>query len=467
MADSFDWFHWRDEADKTKSIEKMDKVKGLDLFLKKTQDWYNLLNSKELKPTFEDIVKNWDKISDESVLKMKSFIVKEVSRYGSVLDINTMKLSGWTQNWDYVLKVDWTDISVFNEWLESMNPREKVKPNIKIQEMADRFVESAPSFVKVLQADEQNITIKTVDPSLATRWTSRWIGTSFDSKLWEIKLTTDKNDPFTKMEWVSTSIKNLGLSKEALVTLSNARFNIDNSRQIANIESSNDKWLLIPTVDWSGFATICKGGTVNIYDKDNPIPSFWVARKPVIYLYPKETSKISVSIKLNNAKFTSTYPKISNWNWTVLSTSKSKITNLADNKKYSYLFWEAEKEWWFELDIEKSHCIANKEICSYLEKSLKTLGLNTKESNDFMVYWLPILEKNPFSVIEWKTTEYTDMAKLDIVPKPDTIIRVFMVFKKSDKDIKTWNPKILKNKRKWFSVIEWGWCNLDENNKIR
>lgn len=68
------------------------------------------------------------------------------------------------------------------------------------------------------------------------------------------------------------------------------------------------------------------------------------------------------------------------------------------------------------------------DITTYLEKSLKTLGLNSREANDFMVYWLPVLEKNPYSLIEWKTTEYTDMAKLHISPKPDTLIRVFMVF---------------------------------------
>ena len=84
----------------------------------------------------------------------------------------------------------------------------------------------------------------------------------------------------------------------------------------------------------------------------------------------------------------------------------------------------------------------------YLETSLKILGLNTREMNDFIVYWLPVLEKNPYSLIEWKTAEYTQMAKLNIVPNPESLIRVFMVFRNSDILIQTNKLTLKKVKRK-------------------
>jgi hypothetical protein len=47
------------------------------------------------------------------------------------------------------------------------------------------------------------------------------------------------------------------------------------------------------------------------------------------------------------------------------------------------------------------------------------------------------------------------------------MIRVFMVFRKSDKKVKTGSPKIKKVTRKWYTVVEWGGCNLDEGNFVK
>lgn len=172
-----------------------------------------------------------------------------------------------------------------------------------------------------------------------------------------------------------------------------------------------------------------------------------MAKKPVIYLYPQKKTKISVSVELSDAHMVAEYPKSKNGTWTVEASSRGSLVDLSSGKKYGYLFWEAEKRSAFTLDTTKSDCVASKDVEAYLEKSLKTLGLNTREANDFIVYWLPVLEKNPYSLIEWKSTEYTDMAKLHISPKPDTIIRVFMVFRKSEKPVKTTPQKLQKARR--------------------
>lgn len=58
------------------------------------------------------------------------------------------------------------------------------------------------------------------------------------------------------------------------------------------------------------------------------------------------------------------------------------------------------------------------------------LGLNARERCDMVTYWLLQLESYPFNVIYFVDRErYAQAAKLDIVPTPDVVIRVFMVFR--------------------------------------
>lgn len=239
-------------------------------------------------------------------------------------------------------------------------------------------------------------------------------------------------------------------------------------RSIANIESAEDPFMLIPTRDGTGFATICSGGAVHIYNTDNPMPMFGAgAKKPVIYLYPKKTTEITLSVELREADMVAVYPKMHDGEWKVQATPLGNLRDTISKKKYSYLFWEAEKRQSFTLDNRNAHCIKSADIEEYLETSLATLGLNAKEANDFIVYWLPVMEQNPYSVIEWKTAEYTDMAKLHISPKPDTVIRVFMVFQGSSVPVETGNPKLAKARRKGYSVVEWGGCNKDEGKWMK
>jgi hypothetical protein len=192
-----------------------------------------------------------------------------------------------------------------------------------------------------------------------------------------------------------------------------------------------------------------------------------MAKKPVIYLYPKQATEITVSVELTGAEMTAEYPKTVNGKWKVLATPRGNLTDLSTGRKYSYLFWEAEKAGGFQLNLDQAQCVKQSDICEYLEKSLKVLGLNPKEANDFMVYWLPVLERNPYSIIEWKTNEYEDMAKLCVSPKPDTVIRVFMVFQKSQTMVNTGVRQLQKATRKGFSVVEWGGCNMDESGSVR
>lgn len=177
-----------------------------------------------------------------------------------------------------------------------------------------------------------------------------------------------------------------------------------------------------------------------------------VAKKPVIYLYPPSEQIISVKLDYKG-KLTYTYPKYKD-EWKVNAKPDGTLTNLSDNREYSYLFWEglSDTKW----DMSKGFVVKGNETEKFLQEKLEYLGLTPKEYNEFIVYWLPIMQENKYNLITFAGEEYEDLAKLTITPKPDSILRVMMVFKPLDKPVEI-EPQALKTfDRKGFTVIEWG-----------
>ncbi|MBI3618965.1 hypothetical protein HY213_02935 [Candidatus Peregrinibacteria bacterium] len=186
-------------------------------------------------------------------------------------------------------------------------------------------------------------------------------------------------------------------------------------------------------------------------------------RKPVIYLYPTKEMSVDVSVQLKDMDFVAQYPKMQNGKWSVTALPSGDLVETASGKKFSYLFWEANSSKPWTIDEQSAFCVAGSDAADFLEDSLTRLGLNAKERNDFIVYWLPMLQANPFSLVQFLATEYTNKTPLSISPKPDTIIRVFMVFKAVDRNLETHPVKIRPVERRGFTVVEWGGTNLDEH----
>jgi len=105
--------------------------------------------------------------------------------------------------------------------------------------------------------------------------------------------------------------------------------------------------------------------------------------------------------------------------------------------------------------------VAGKDTATFLESTLATLGLSEREANEFIIYWLPRMEKNAFNLVCFPTWEYSRHARLDITPAPDTLIRVFMVFKPISKPFAIPAPKLEPVNRRGFTVVEWGGTELD------
>ena len=193
--------------------------------------------------------------------------------------------------------------------------------------------------------------------------------------------------------------------------------------------------------------------------EDNPFGSHAV-RKPVIYLYP--TKKTNVFVNLNfDGTFTYTYPKI-NDGWKVSAEPDGTLTDKS-GRTYGYLFWEGDTK--VPMEFNEGFCVAGKDTEAFLLDKLAYLGLNDKEINDFMVFWLPRMQDNPYNVISFQTDNYLKAAELEVSPRPDTMIRVFMAWKKADNFVHLKEQKLAKIQRKGFALVEWGGTEVMDGTK--
>ncbi len=176
-----------------------------------------------------------------------------------------------------------------------------------------------------------------------------------------------------------------------------------------------------------------------------------VDAKPVIYLYPETTTDVSVRLTMNG-HLTCTYPAYRD-GWQVTASPDGTLTDAA-GMTYNYLYWEgvAYVEW----DYSQGFCVRGEDTAAFLEDALAKLGLTRCEANEFIVYWLPLMEQNPYNVIAFQTDVYTESAKLDISPAPDTLIRVFMTYYASDVPVEIEPQELTAPERTGFVAVEWG-----------
>ena len=182
-----------------------------------------------------------------------------------------------------------------------------------------------------------------------------------------------------------------------------------------------------------------------------------VVKKPVIYLYPEEPMDVSVQLNIKNSKFTTIYPKFNGKNtWNVHAQPNGDI--YIKDKLYPYLFWEAIS--YNEQETNEGFIVSDEEAEKFLEEKLDILGLNDNEKTDFITFWLPILLRNKLSLCSFQTQKFFNNYELNITPKPESLIRVFLTIKKLNTPINIKEQKLLSNERKGFTVVEWGGSNL-------
>ncbi|MCX6739830.1 MAG: hypothetical protein NTZ49_01210 [Candidatus Parcubacteria bacterium] len=179
--------------------------------------------------------------------------------------------------------------------------------------------------------------------------------------------------------------------------------------------------------------------------------------EPIIYFYPSKEQEVIVELSYGG-KIIADYPrydeKIQGWDF--IAYPDGHLINKKDNKEYSYIFWEGIPSVPVNWDIKEGFIVKGEDAREFLQEILPKIGLTPKEFNEFIVYWYPRMKDNSYNLIYFADKQYTDVASLDISPKPDSILKVFMVVKPLQEKISI-QPQIIKPfERKGFSVIEWG-----------
>ena len=181
--------------------------------------------------------------------------------------------------------------------------------------------------------------------------------------------------------------------------------------------------------------------------------------KPVIYLYPEVPTNVSVKLTLDG-KLTCTYPAYDK-GWDNFVAHPDGTLVFPDGKQYYCLYWEGIQN--AEYDFTKGFCVKGEDTAAFLEWALAEQGLTPREANEFIIYWLPRMEGNPYNVISFQTEAYTEGAVLEIAPNPDSLLRVFMAWYPSDEAVEMVAQEFTSFERVGFTVVEWGGSELKKN----
>ena len=174
--------------------------------------------------------------------------------------------------------------------------------------------------------------------------------------------------------------------------------------------------------------------------------------KPILYLYPNKTTKVTVSFD-HPEYLETTYPKFTG-KWEVTAHKNGDLYDSKDNYYYG-LYWDEKKV--HEVDFSTGYYVESDDAIEFLEKKLSYIGLSPKERNEFIMYWLPKLEKNGKSLVYFELTEERESYnKINITPKPDSLLRLVIHIKKVDKKVEIPKQSLTKFQRKGFVAVEWG-----------
>lgn len=188
-----------------------------------------------------------------------------------------------------------------------------------------------------------------------------------------------------------------------------------------------------------------------------PATTSWLSPwcKPAIYLYPQEKTDVNVKIA-PKGPLTLTIPKYLSSGWNVTAYPDGKITD--QTQSFDYLYYETQIPDTLLSSQNSGYVVSYTNIEQKLRTLLPQLGLLTKESDQFIDYWLKALPKSPYYLIDVVPQKTLDeIAPLSISPKPDTIIRVTLSFAPLTSPISPTPPTLSQMpKRTGFTVVEWG-----------
>jgi hypothetical protein len=213
----------------------------------------------------------------------------------------------------------------------------------------------------------------------------------------------------------------------------------------------------------SGGANLCKyyylfpdgQPSVGITPAYHTLPLCGRVLKPAIYLYPLRPELINVKLSYPTG-FAQTIPTYNPINgWSVFAQPSGSLMNLADGKTYPYLYWEGNLDV-LNFNMSQGFVVKGSDTAKFLSHELPIIGLNKTETAAFLQYWVPKIDNNKYDLIHFAGSEYTNMAPLDITPKPDSMLRVMMAVEPISQPVPVTPQTFTPFHRNGFTVVEWG-----------
>jgi hypothetical protein len=175
---------------------------------------------------------------------------------------------------------------------------------------------------------------------------------------------------------------------------------------------------------------------------------FAAPKKPVIYFYSNTDLKVTTQLELFNQsdKFSFLYPEPTSQTsggnkieWKVqVKANQSLFLEEKSNMMFSELFWEAnlfKSNYLIDFQRRDYDVISKANLIPYFEKILPILGLNDHERCQFINYWAPQMQEFKYSFVIFSQDYINRFSKLNVMPKPDLLLRVFMIWYGSNQEI--------------------------------
>jgi len=174
--------------------------------------------------------------------------------------------------------------------------------------------------------------------------------------------------------------------------------------------------------------------------------------KPVIYLYPEQTTNVRVALP-SSINVTVSEPRYTTSGWMTTAEPNGNLT--VDGASYGSLYWEGTGVSY--APPKTGFVVKNGNLDAFFAKTLPKYGLNQKESQEFRDFWVPKMTNvAPYYRISFLTSEWSAAAPLFVSPAPKTSIRIFMDWRPLSKPVAMKSPKISTPIRNGFTLVEWG-----------
>ncbi len=194
---------------------------------------------------------------------------------------------------------------------------------------------------------------------------------------------------------------------------------------------------------------IVLGGCTNCKDKS----SGPMSRKPIIYFYPDEEMDLEVTY-LQDERLVTTYPKYED-GWNIHLKEDGTFTLPGNDREYYALYFDEISN--YSCDFDEGFYVTKENAISFLEEKMDFIGYTNKEVDEFIMYWLPILENNEKSLVYFEQTEErNEECPLSFSIEPTSMIRTLIHIKKVSEETPIKEQTLTHYERTGFTVTEWG-----------